>query len=115
MPASLNIEVPRQGDWLKELQLTDIAGVPIDITGHTITWNSRVIAGVGAVIASATVTILEAANGMILARWHGPDFDSVGNQTEIVRVAHDLKDIYPDGTVDVPFRGQLIVFPEVTA
>jgi hypothetical protein len=115
MPGTFNIEVPRQGDWIKELQLTDIDGEPIDLTGHTFEWSARSTAGVGIVIASATVTIVEPLEGIIKGQWHGPDFDAVGIETEIVRVAHDLKDIYPDATIDVPFRGQIIVFPEVTA
>ena len=115
MPISFDIEVPRQGDWFKELQLTDIAGVPVDLTGHSLEWHARAIAGSGEVLGSATMAILEAGEGRIRARWHGPDFDGHGLPTEPVRIAHDLKDTYPDGTVDVPLRGQLIIYPEVSA
>lgn len=114
MSGTLNIEVPRQGDWIKELQLTDIAGVPIDLSGHSLAWSARLVAGSGGVVATATVSILEASEGRIRARWHGPDFDAVGIATQIVRVAHDLKETYPDGSIDVPFRGQLNIYPEVT-
>jgi hypothetical protein len=115
MAISFDIEVPRQGDWVKELQLTDIDGGPISIGGCTFEWKARAIAGAGSVLASASVTILEASEGIVRAVWHGPDFDSHGLVTERVRVAHDLKQTYPDGTIDVPFRGQLILYPEVTA
>ncbi|WP_066795021.1 hypothetical protein [Sphingomonas soli] len=111
----LNIVLPRQGDFVKEYQFTDTAGVPVDITGHTLTWQARKTAGTGAVLASATITILEASSGRFKAKWHGPDFDEVEGPTEIVRVAHDLKDIYPNGVIDVPVRGQIILLPEVTA
>lgn len=115
MATELNLEVPRQGDLIKELQLTDRAGTPLDITGHSFVWKARSAAGTGAVIATAAVTILEAANGIIRVRWHGPDFDAFGLPTEAVRLAHDLKEIYPDGSIDVPFRGHLTIYPEVTA
>lgn len=114
MSPDLDIEVPRQGDWFKELQLTDRAGVPIDLTDCTLLWRARRIAGTGAVIATATIQITERVNGRVSVSWHGPDFDAVGNPTEIVRVAHDLKLTFASGRIDVPFRGQLIIFPEVT-
>ncbi|MET3710421.1 hypothetical protein ABIC65_001101 [Sphingomonas trueperi] len=114
MPRSFDIEVPRQGDWPKELVLTDIDGAPINLTGATVEWKSRAIAGAGAVLAAATVNIVEPLSGRISARWHGPDFDAFGLPTEAVRVAHDLKLTYPTGIVDVLLRGQLIIYPEVT-
>lgn len=115
MSRDFDIEVPRQGDWFKELQLCDRDGAPIDLTGSSFAWSARRVAGTGAVIASAEVEITEAVNGRISVSWHGPDFDAIGNLTEVVRVAHDLKQTYPSGLIDVPLRGQLIIFPEVTA
>lgn len=115
MATSFDIEVPRQGDWLKELQLTDAEGAPSNLAGCTIQWSARAIAGAGAVLASATILLIDGAEGMFSARWHGPDFDTFGLATQPVRVAHDLKITFPDGTIDVPVRGQLILYPEVTA
>lgn len=115
MSRSFEIEVPRQGDWFKELALTDIDKAPINLTGATLAWSARAIAGTGAVMATAAVNIIEPTAGRITVRWHGPDFDAFGLPTEVVRVAHDLKLTYPDGIVDVLLRGQLIIYPEVTA
>lgn len=115
MATSFDIEVPRQGDWFKRLQLTDSAGDPGDLTDCTFEWKARAVAGSGSVLASATVTLIDGPNGIIEAVWHGPDFDAHGVVTEVVRVAHDLKITYPDALIDVPIRGQLIIYPEVTA
>jgi hypothetical protein len=115
MSRDFNIEVPRQGDWFREMVLTDIDRVPINLTGCAIAWSARAIAGAGAVLATATVAIVEPLTGRITVRWHGPDFDAFGLPTEAVRVAHDLKLTYPDSIIDVLVRGQLIIYPEVTA
>ncbi len=115
MSADFDIQVPRQGDWLQALSLPDIDGVPIDITGATLAWSARALAGTGAVLASAAIEIVDPDTGSIEARWHGPDFDPFGLPTEVVRVAHDLKMTYSDGVVQVLLRGQLIIYPEVTA
>lgn len=115
MANSLNLEVPRQGDFVREYELLDQSNAPIDLTGHTLAWSAREAAGSGSVIASATIIVVEAVSGRFRAKWHGPDFDAVGEVTEIVRVAHDLKHTYPGGEIDVPIRGELIIYPEVTA
>ena len=115
MATSFDIEVPRQGDWLKEIQLTDGDGAPANLTDCTIEWNARAVSGSGSVLASATVSLIDVAEGTFSAQWHGPDFDSFGIATQPVRVAHDLKITFPDGAIDVPVRGQLIIYPEVTA
>lgn len=115
MSRDFDIEVPRQGDWLRTLAFTDIDYTPIDLAGCTLAWQARAIAGSGGVLASAAITITDATAGQIEAKWHGPDFDSYGLTTEIVRVAHDLKLTYADSVVQVLLRGQLLIFPEVTA
>lgn len=115
MAVSFDIEVPRQGDWLREIQLTDADENPSNLTGCTIVWSARATAGAGSVLASATVDLLSGSGGLFRARWHGPDFDGFGVATQSVRVAHDIKITYPDGTIEVPVRGKLIIYPEVTA
>lgn len=115
MSRSFDIEVPRQGDALLRLILEDIDRLPIDLTGASLAWSARAIAGAGSVLSGATIEILDAEAGEIQARWRGPDFDAFGLATEIVRVAHDLKLTYADGIVQVLLRGQLIIYPEVTA
>lgn len=115
MAVELNIEVPRQGDFVREYTLADTNGDPHDLNGATIDWDAREVAGQGAVIASATITIIDAITGTIEAKWHGPDFDAVGEPTEIVRVAHDMKLVLDGGDIDVPIRGQINLMPEVTS
>jgi hypothetical protein len=115
MVAELDISVPRNGDYFEEWRLSDIAGLPIDLTGHTIAMSAREIAGDGAVIATADLTIVEAAYGAFSVRWRGEDFDAIGEPTVPVAVAYDLKHTYPDGVRIVPVRGHLILVPECTA
>ncbi len=115
MPVELPIEVPRQADFVREITVEGIDNDAEDLTGATITWSARLIAGTGSVVASGTTTITDALNGKFEVKWHGPDFDSVGEPTEIVRVAHDCKIVLSGGDILVPLRGQLIIFPEVTA
>ncbi|WP_333571302.1 hypothetical protein [Sphingomonas sp.] len=114
MSRSFDIEVPRQGDWLREFAMTGDDDTPINLTGASIAWQARSVGGVGAVLGTAAVSIVEPLSGRITVRWHGPDFHAIGLPSEIVRVAHDMKVTYPDGIVDVPLRGQLIIYPEVT-
>lgn len=110
----IDLNVPRNGHFFGELRLTDIDGNAIDVTGHAFAMDAREIAGDGTVIASATVAIVEAADGRISVKWRGADFDAVGEPTVDVVVAYDLKETYPDGTIDIPLRGNLILIPEVT-
>lgn len=114
MSVDFDIAFNRQADWIRDLQLTDTAGSPVNLTGASALWQARAIAGTGAILATATTTIVEPTNGIISVRWRGPDFSSFGNPTEVLRVAHDLKLTLADGTVDVPFSGQLIIYPGVT-
>lgn len=116
MPSStrLDIRVPRQGSYFQEWQLRDIDEVPIDLTGHTLAADARLIAGDGSVIASADIVMTEAITGRFNIVWNGADFDTVGEHTEVVRVAYDLKHTFPDSLVEVPVAGQLLLMPEVT-
>lgn len=111
---NLDLEVPRNADFYEEIQLTDVDGVPINLTGHTVESDARVIAGDGAVIASATIVIVEPLDGRFSMRWRGDHFDAIGDKTQVVRVAYDVKHTYPDGVRVVPFRGNLLLVPEST-
>lgn len=115
MSVDFDIGFNRQEDWVRDLQLTDLDGVPVNLTGATVLWQARAIAGTGEVLATATTSIPEPLNGVLSVRWHGPDFDGFGIPTQVLRVAHDCKITFADGVVDVPFRGQLIINPKVTA
>lgn len=113
MSASINIEVPRNGHYLAEWRLQDDEGAPIDLTGHEIAMTCRAVAGLGGIIASADINILEPTGGAFTVDWDGADFDGVDGPTEIVRLAYDLKHT-GGGTVEVPVRGQIILMPKVT-
>lgn len=112
--ATVNVEVPRNGHYFAEWQLADIDGLPIDLTGHTVSMDARAVAGDSSVVASATLEIIEAAEGMFSVKWDGADFDSFGNVYQISRAAYDLRDEYPDGIIQIPIRGHLLIAPEVT-
>jgi len=110
----LNFEVPRNGHCVREIVLRDKGGDVIDLTGHSFAVDAKEVAGGGSVLASAIVNIVDATTGTIEIIWDGSDFDAFGSQFETVRVAYDIKDTYPDGLIDIPFRGQLFIIPEVT-
>lgn len=113
MAEVLDIDVPRNGHYFQEWQMLDSDGDAIDITGHTITMKATAVPG-GSNVATATIAVLEATAGRISVKWTGSDFDSFGNVYQISRAAYDLKDVYPDGTINVPVRGALNVIPEST-
>lgn len=112
--ATLDIEVPRNGDYYGEWRLEDIDGNPIDLTGHTLTMQARPVAGDTTVIAYATLDLVEPADGRVTVRWQGSDFDGFGNVFQLTRAAYDLRDIYPDGVIQIPVRGHLLITPEAT-
>jgi len=114
MVAILDLEVPRNGDFITELRLTATGGAPIDLTGHTLESSARVIAGDGTVVASATVTAVEPTDGRFSLLWRGSDFADFGALTRIARFAYDFAHTYPDGLRLVPIRGTLALIPEST-
>lgn len=114
MMERLDIEVPRNGDYFGEWRLTDDAGEPIDLTGHALSMIARATGGDPVIVASATIAITEAANGQFTVRWHGADFDQYGDPFARSDAAYDLKQVYPDGIILIPVRGQLYITPEVT-
>lgn len=110
----VNIEVPRNGHYFEAWQLRDAASLPIDLTGHAIELDIRAIAGAGAVLAQADVDIYDPVNGCFNLTIDGADLGGLPGQTEIVRLAYDLRHIFPDGIKDIPVRGHIILMPEVT-
>lgn len=114
MTAKIDLSVPRNGYLLKEFQLIDTDGNPIDITGNTITSDCRSVGGAEDIIASAIINIIEPQNGYFNMQWRGEDFDNFGNQFEAVRYAYDTRRHRQDGIPIVDIRGQLIIEPEST-
>lgn len=113
MPASLDLEVPRNGNYFQEWRLTDSDKAPLNLTGSTLEMDCRAISGAGAVIASATIVMVEPLNGQFTVNWTGSDFDAVDGPTEVVRLAYDLKRTFGDIT-EIPVRGHILLIPEVT-
>lgn len=110
----LNLEVPRNGHFFRQWQFTDIDGVPVDLSTATLSAKARDTAG-GAVLATATITAIDAAVGKFSVKWTGSHFDSYGSPFEAALASYDVKIVYGDGIIDVPVRGHLIIVPESTA
>lgn len=106
----MNIDVPRNGHFVREFTLVAQDDSPINLTGSTIEADARDIPG-GTVIASATISITEAVNGKFEMTWAGTDFDAFGSPTEIARPSYDVK-VTQAGISLVPFRGYLNLLPE---
>lgn len=107
----LNIDLPRNGHFLREITAYAQDGSIVDLTSATIEASATDIPG-GTVIASAVVTIVEASAGKFQMLWTGSDFDSFGSLTEVARPSYDAK-ITHGGVTDV-FRGQINLIPECT-
>lgn len=112
MTAILNIDVPRNGHFMRDLTVYAQDGSIVDLTGATLEADARDIPG-GTVIASAALTIIEASAGVFRMIWTGADFDAFGSLTEVARPSYDCK-ITKAGITDV-FRGQINLIPESTA
>lgn len=110
----VELDVPRNGSYFQEWQMLDDENLPIDLTGHTLSADARSVAGEGAVLASATIVLVEANTGRFSMQWDGSDFDAYGDLTVDSRAAFDLKHAHPGGLVVVPVRGQIVLIPEVT-
>lgn len=117
-PARLDLEVPRNGSDSRLLQLMapDDAGVEqaIDITGFSFSAQARDTSG-GAVIATASVSIDTAAQGLISLAWVGSQFDGYGHPQAAAVCSWDLKMTDLGGVPSVPVRGVLYITPEATA
>jgi hypothetical protein len=111
MTATLNIDLPRNGHFLRELTVYAQDGSVVDLTGATLEASARDIPG-GTIIASAAVSLVEATAGKLELLWTGSDFDSFGSLTQVARPSYDLK-ITLNGITDV-IRGQINLLPEST-
>lgn len=112
MPASLDIEVPRDGHYREGWHLRDNVGADLDLTGHTITAAAQAAGGTGPVIARAIIDLYDALHGRFDMTWAGANFASVEGTTEIVRLAWKLRDTAPDGITKDIVVGEIILTPE---
>lgn len=117
-PGRLDLEVPRNGSDQRTLALMTLddagAEVPIDLTDYLVSANARDVFG-GAVVATATVTISDAAAGEVNMTWLGSDFDAFGGPFADSIAAYDLRAEGDDGIPVVVLRGLLHITPEATA
>jgi len=117
MPAEMDIEIQRNGDYLAGWQLTDDqTGDPLDITGWTLALEVRTVAGIGgAAIASATFQNRVDAEGYFDILIEGADFSAVPNPMNIANLAYDFVATDDAGARIVEVRGHIILTPGVTA
>lgn len=110
----LDIRVPRNGDYFEGWQLNDSEGNPIGLVGSPLDMRIRAVAGQGTVLATASIVIEDAANGIFTVRIDGTSLAAVSGQSEIVYLAYDLRLTYPDGIKAIPVEGQIILTPGAT-
>lgn len=114
MAQLVDIELQRNEVLTLDYALKDADGGTLDITGATFALDVMTAAGVGgSPIASATVTILDPALGIIAITLDGSDFAAVDGAMEIVRLAYDLI-MTLEGTPSAVMRGGLILVPGVS-
>lgn len=115
MAASLDIEVPRNGDYFAGWTLRDQnTGEPLDVTGWTLAMQVRHVAGQGSVVASAQFSGRIDHAGYFDVLLLGSDFAAVPGGSEIVRLAYDFRATDADGVRVIETRGQIILIPGVT-
>lgn len=110
----LDIRVPRNGDYYEGWEINDADGAPLDLTGVALQLAIRRVAGQGAILAAATITAIDPASGKFNVLIDGESLASVAGQSEIVRLAYDLRLTYPDGVKVIPVEGQIILTPGAT-
>jgi len=110
----LDLRVYRNADYHEGWQLRDTNGAPLDLTGCTLDLRIRAVAGQGAVIAAGVIDLSDPTHGIFTVTIDGTVLASVAGQSEIVRLAYDLRLTYPDGIQVIPAAGQIILTPGVT-
>ena len=115
MAADLNLEVPRNGHYQQDWQLSDSDGAPLDITDVYIDLQIRAVAGQGSVLATASLDKPTPLEGKFTVTISGGDFSSVPGYGEVVALAYDLRQTFLDAITQVLVRGQIYLMPGVTA
>lgn len=110
----LDLRVYRNADYSEGWQINDTDNAPIDLTGCTLDLRIRAVAGQGAVIATGTIDVYDPAHGAFTVTIDGAALSAVAGQSEIVRLAYDLRITYAIGIQAIPAAGQIILTPGVT-
>lgn len=115
MAVTMDIEVPRNGDFLRTSQLVDDAGAPIDLTGNTLEMEIRRLPGDGgSAVATGTITIWPGIDGYFDELIRGADLGAISGTYAVVRFAYDLRRTHPDGILTVERRGHINYVPGTT-
>jgi len=109
----LDLRVYRHGMYHETWQLRDVDGNPLDITGCTMQLYFRAAAGQGPTLLTSTFDIYGPAYGLFTVTFDGA-FPGVPGQSEVVRIAYDLRLTYSNGVRVVPVAGQLSIIPGVS-
>jgi hypothetical protein len=110
MGPRLDIALQRNEDWGRELALT-AGGDPIDLTGCSVAMQVREKLS-QTVVATATTTIIDAANGIIQVTLLGsvPPLSTYGAQIQVANLHYDIRLTDPDGFQTILFGGVLVLY-----
>lgn len=110
----LDIDLPRNGVYIRELSLTDDDGAALDITGATFEADAGTHAGYAGVASATFTPDGDPTTGRVTIKWTGSDFDAYGNLAEISYMVYDVK-MTLGATPYILMRGLLKLIPGVTA
>ncbi|WP_395393038.1 hypothetical protein WBP07_17865 [Novosphingobium sp. BL-8A] len=110
----LDLRIFRNATYQEGWQISDTHRNPIDLTGCTLALSIRAVAGQGPVLAAGIIDVYDAVGGSFNVTINGSSLDAVAGQSEVVRLAYDLRLSYADGVPAIPVSGQIILTPGVT-
>ena len=110
----LDLRVYRNADYSETWQLLHEDDRPIDLNGYSFEMKIRAVAGQGPALATASVTAAVPAYGALSVFIDGAALSAVPGETEVVRLAYDLRLTRPGGGQFIPIAGQILLTPGVT-
>jgi hypothetical protein len=113
MAEQRDIEIQRNETFSYDFQVLNSEGDPLNVTGATFSMKVKERAGDTAVLATATVTVVDATIGHIRISLAGSALSAVPGTMEIVRLAYDLV-MTLSGVPRVIMRGTLVLVPGVS-
>lgn len=114
MTQTVDLELQRNASLTQQFVVQDSTGGALDVSGASFSMKVRYAAGdTGTPLATATVTVVNAATGVIEIYLTGSSFSAVTGAHEIVRLAHDLIMTLSGKTLAIA-RGTLSLVPGVS-
>lgn len=110
----MDIRVYRNADYNETWELRHSDNTAIDLTGVVAELKIRAIAGNSPVVSNGIVSIAEPLTGNMQITIKGENLSSFWGNSEIVRLAYDLRLTYIDGLKFIPVSGEIILTPGVT-